>query len=157
MTIHPCLFPTLFAAAVSVAAAAFLRRTVRKEYSSLLPWMLPWGALCSFPALAFALLCLPPLADAADLVNAEIDGTWFEILAGFAGVLPGLLWDVIAERIESNGELPFRLPAAVLRAAMLVALLILILIPYGFLFNRQAPAQGQTQAPQAEEAPAAMP
>ena len=141
MTIHPCLFPTLLAAAVSVAAAAVLRRTVRKEYASLLPWLLPWGILCTFPALAFALLCLPPFAALADQVNAEIAGTWFELLAGAAGVLPGLLWDEIAERLETNRELPLRLPAAALRAAMLVVLLVLILIPYGFLFNRPAPAQ----------------
>jgi len=155
MTIHPCLFPTLFAAAVSVAAAAALRRNVRKEYASLIPWLTPWGALCMFPALAFAVLCLPPFADTADRVNAEIAGTWFEVLAGIAGVLPGLLWDELAERIENRRELPFQLPASALRAAMLAALLALLLIPYGFLFNRQ-PA---TQTPQAQtaEAPAANP
>ena len=148
MTIHPCFFPTLFAAAVSVAAAALLRRTVRKEYASLLPYLIPWGVLCTFPALAFAVLCLPAFADTADQVNAEIAGTWFEVLAGTAGVLPGLLWDEIAERSEANRDLPFRLPAAVLRTAMIVVLLILILIPYGFLFNRpnaaQNPAAAQT-------------
>lgn len=157
MTIHPCLFPTIFAAAVSVAAAAILRRTVRKEYVSLLPWLTPWGMLCAFPALAFAILCLPPFANLADQVNAEIAGTWFEILSGTAGVLPGLLWDEIDERLETNRELPFRLPAAALRAAMLIALLVLILIPFGFLFNRPVPAQTpaaqtvQTEAPAPQE------
>ncbi len=141
MTIHPCLFPTFFAACVSVAAAAILRRTVRKEYSSLLPYLIPWGILCTVPALAFAVLCLPPLADIADQLNREIAGTWFEILGGTAGVLPGLLWDEIAERLESGRELPFRLPAAVLRAIMLAALLVLILLPYVFLFNRPSAAQ----------------
>ena len=152
MTIHPCLFPTLFAAAVSVAAAALLRRIVRKEYTSILPYLIPWGVLCTFPALAFAVLCLPAFADAADQVNAEIAGTWFEVLAGIAGVLPGLLWDEIAERNEVNRELPFKLPAAGLRAAMIVALLLLILIPYGFLFNRPGAAQDHTAA-QTTEAP----
>ena len=152
MTIHPCLFPTLFAAGVSVAAAAILRRTVRKEYSSLLPYLIPWGVLCAFPALAFAVLCLPPFADIADQLNEEIAGTWFEILGGTAGVLPGLLWDKIAERLESNRELPFRLPAAVLRAAMISVLLVLVLLPYGFLFNRKiiGPDHAATRTGQAE-------
>ena len=145
MTIHPCLFPTIFAAAVSVGAAAALRRIVRKQFSSLLPWLTPWGALCTFPALAFAILCLPAFADTADWLNAEIAGTGFEVMAGIAGVLPGLLWDMIAERLEANRELPFRLPAATLRTAMLAILLVLILLPYGFLFNRQSPAQNQVE------------
>jgi hypothetical protein len=163
MTIHPCLFPTLFAAAVSVAAAAFLRRAVRKEFASLLPFLIPWGALCTIPALAFAVLCLPPFADMADRLNEAIAGTWFELLAGIAGVLPGLLWDEIAERLETNRELPFRLPAAALRTGMVAALLILILLPYGFLFSRRPAGQAQpsaqaqpvqTQPAQTTEAPA---
>ncbi|MBR4255261.1 MAG: hypothetical protein IKQ16_09270 [Lentisphaeria bacterium] len=149
MTIHPCLFPTLFVAAVSVAAAAALRRTVRKEYTSLLPWLMPWGILCTFPALAFAFLCLPPFADTADWLNREIAGTWFEPVAGIAGVLPGLLWDEMSERLEANRELPSRLPAAVLRAAMVTVLLILILLPYGFLFNHRPAAQNENEAAQA--------
>jgi len=155
MTFHPCLFPTLFAAAVSVAAAALLRRIVRKDYAFLLPYLLPWGVVCMLPALAFAVLCLPLFSDAADLVNTEIAGTRFELLAGTAGVLPGLLWDEIAERVEAGRELPFRLPAAVLRAGMISALLALILLPYGFLFNRSAPEQARPV--QTTEAPAANP
>ena len=149
MTIQPCLFPTLLVAAVSVAAAAALRRTVRKEYASMLPWLTQWSVLCTFPALAFAFLCLPPLADTADWLNKEIAGTWFELLAGIAGVLPGLLWDMLDERLEANRELPFRLPASVLRAAMLAILLILILLPYGFLFNRPLVAQNENEPAQA--------
>ena len=138
-----------------MAAAALLRRTVRKENTFLLPYLTTWGALCAFPSLAFVLLCLPPFADLADRVNAEIAGTRFEILAGIAGVLPGLLWDEIDERIEADRELPFRLPAAVLRAGMIAVLLVLILLPYGFLFNRQdAP---QTQPSRTTEVPAANP
>ena len=152
MTIHPCLFPTLFAAAVSVAAAAVLRRIVRKEYASLLPYLMSWGVFCTFPALAFVILCLPPFADTADQVNTEIAGTGYEIIAGISGVLPGLLWDGIVERMEANRELPFRLPAAALRASMIAVLLVLLLIPYGFLFNRQSPAQDRTAA-QATETP----
>lgn len=166
MTIHPCLFPTLFAAAVSVAAAAFLRRTVRKEYTSLLPFLMPWGIFCTVPALAFAVLCLSIFTDTANQLNEAIAGTWFELLAGIAGVLPGLLWDEIAERLETNRELPFRLPAAALRTGMIAALLVLILLPYGFLFNRQPAGQtqsaaqaqpAQTQPAQTTEAPAPNP
>ena len=153
MTIHPCLFPTLLVAAVSVAAAAALRRTARKEYASLLPWLTFWGILCTIPALAFACLCLPPFADTADWLNAEIAGTRSEVLAGIAGVLPGLLWDMTAERIEAKRELPFRLPAAVLRATMLSVLLILILLPYGFLFNRRPPAQNEAEQSSASVVP----
>ena len=91
MTIHPYLFPTLLTAAVSVAAAAVLRRTARKEYALFLPYLMPWGALCTFPALSFAILCLPPFADTADQLNEAISGSGFEMLAGAAGVLPGLL------------------------------------------------------------------
>jgi len=143
MTVHPCLFPTLFAAAVSFAAAALLRRTVRKEYAYVLPWLWPWGILCAVPALAYAGLCLPFFAETADWLTSSIAGTWMELLAGMAGVLPGLLWDVIAERTErryagpadANDELPFGLPAALLRALLIAATTILILIPYGFLFR----------------------
>ena len=158
MTIHPCLFPTLFVAAVSVAAAAALRRTVRKEYASMLPWLMQWGVLCTFPALAFAFLCLPPLANTADWLNREIAGTWFEAIAGIAGVLPGLLWDMIAERLEANRELPVRLPATILRAAMFAVLLVLILLPYGFVFNRPPVAQNENEAAQpVSELPEAAP
>ena len=132
-----------------MAAAAALRRTVRKEYASLLPWLTPWGVLCTIPALAFAFLCLPPFSDTADWLNREIAGTRFELLAGIAGVLPGLLWDMLDEHLEANRELPFRLSAEVLRAAMLVVLLILILLPYGFVFNRRPTTQNETVSAQA--------
>lgn len=143
MTIHPCLFPTLFVAAVSFAAAAFLRRAVRKEYTSVLPWLWPWGMLCAVPALAYVVLCLPFFADIADWLTASIAGTWMELLAGMAGVLPGLLWDAVAERADRCGanlsdtkdELPFGLPAAFLRTLPIAATAVLILIPYVFLFK----------------------
>ena len=144
MTIHPCLFPTLFATAVSVAAAAILRRTVRKEYPSLLPWLWPWGILCAVPALIYAGLCLPFFTEAAEWLTSSIAGTWMELLAGMAGVLPGLLWDAVTERTnrrgaggaaDTNAELPFGFPEVLLRALPIAATAILILIPYGFLFR----------------------
>ncbi len=156
---HPSLLPTLALAAISVAGAAVLRRTVRKEYRSLLPWLMLWGTLCTIPALMFALLCLPGFGDAADWLNNSIVGTWIEVLAGIAGVLPGLLWDDAAERIEQNRPPLFGLPVPVLRALSIIALTILLLIPYGSLFKRQTadiPAQsgsvsGAVSAPDAAD------
>lgn len=144
---HPSLLPTLSLAAISIPAAAVLRRTVRQEYRSLLPWILLWGALCTIPALMFAVLCLPGFGEAADWLNKSLAGSRLEIVAGIAGVLPGLLWDDAAERIEQNRPPLFRLPVPVLRALSIATLTILLLIPYGFLFKGQtadAPAQSET-------------
>jgi hypothetical protein len=144
---HPSLLPTLLLAAISIPAAAAMRRAARKEFRSLLPWLLLWGTLCTVPALMFVLLCLPGLGDAADWLNSAIAGTKIEVLAGIAGVLPGLLWDDSDERIEQNRPPLFGLPVPMLRALMLTVLVILLLIPYGFLFNRQnADAPAQTEA-----------
>ena len=99
---HPSLLPTLLLAAISIPTAAVLRRTVRKEYRSLLPWLLLWGTLCTIPALMFMVLCLPGFGEAADWLNESLAGSRLEIVAGIAGVLPGLLWDDAAERIEQN-------------------------------------------------------
>ncbi len=143
---HPSLLPTLLLALISIPAAAILRRTVRKEYRSLLPWLMLWGTLCTVPALMFVLLCLPGFGGAADWLNDSSAGTWIEILAGIAGVLPGLLWDDSAERIEQNRPPLFGLPVPVLRALSITVLAILILIPYGFLFKQQtADASAQTE------------
>jgi hypothetical protein len=155
LPIHPSLLPTLCLAAISVPAAAVLRRTARKEYPSLMPWLILWGALCSVPALTFALLCLPGFDDAAAWLNEAIAGTWLEVLAGIAGVLPGLLWDIAAERIEQDRPPLFGLPELLLRTITIAALTGLLLIPYGFLFKQKtadAPAQtenvsGTTAAP----------
>ena len=138
LPIHPSLLPTLCLAAISVPAAAVLRRTARKEYPSLMPWLMLWGALCSVPALTFALLCLPGFDDAAAWLNEAIAGTWIEVLAGTSGVLPGLLWDIAAERIEQDRPPLFGLPELLLRAITIAALTVILLIPYGFLFDRQS-------------------
>ncbi len=154
---HPSLLPALFLAAISVAGAALMRRTVRKEYRSLLPWLLLWGALCTVPALMFALLCLPGFGEAADWLNESLAGSRLEIVAGIAGVLPGLLWDDAAERIEQNRPPLFGLPVPFLRALSIAALTIILLIPYGFLFNKQtspSPAQEAAVPVQTEAVPA---
>ena len=144
---HPSLLPTLLLAAISIPAAAAMRRAARKEFRSLLPWLLLWGTLCTVPALMFLLLCLPGFGGAADWLNSAIAGTRIEILAGIAGVLPGLLWDEAAERIEQNRPPLFGLPVPMLRALMVAVLAAVLLIPYGFLFKRQnADTPAQTEA-----------
>ena len=137
LPLHPSLLPTLCLAAVSIPAAAVLRRVVRKEYPALLPWLLLWGIICSAPALLFAILCLPGFGGTADWLNESIKGTWIEVLAGTSGVIPGLLWDIAAERIERNRPPFLGLPELFLRILTIAALTILLLIPYGFLFERQ--------------------
>ena len=135
---HPSLVPTLCLALISIPAAAVLRRAVRREYSSFLPWLLVWGIICTVPALLFALLCLPCFDGAAAWLNEAIAGTWIEVLAGTSGVLPGLLWDIAAERIEQDRPPLFGLPELLLRALTIAALTVILLIPYGFLFDRQS-------------------
>jgi len=155
MTIHPCLFPTLFVAAVSVAAAAWLRRYARREYSSILPWLRVWGMLCAFPAVLYAVLCVPGFGEGARWLTESMDETKLELLAGMAGVLPGLLWDEIDERVERDGaaaELPFGLPEMFARALPIIVLVILILIPYGSLFNRETEQDRGNEAAQTEAA-----
>ena len=130
------LFPTLFLALMSIPAAAALRLTVQKEYPSLLPWLNVWGLLCTLPALALAVLCLPSFADEAAWLNEAIAGTRLEILAGIAGVLPGLLWEDAAERIGRGRPPLFGLPAPLLCVLSIAVITVLLLIPYGFLFPR---------------------
>ncbi len=149
------LLPTLFLTAVSIPAAAALRHTVQKEYPSLLPYLLFWGMLCTVPALTFAVLCLPCFADAAAWLNESIAGTHLEIVAGIAGVLPGLLWEDAVERINRGRAPLFGLPAPLLCAIMIAVLTGLILIPYKFLFYRQTAevsAQGTAAPAQTEDA-----
>ena len=144
MTIHPCLLPTLLVAAASAVAAAFLRRAVRKEYAAFLPLLWWWGILCALPALAYAGLCLPGFGEAAAQLNENLDGTQLELLAGAAGVLPGLIRDWAAERAEQHLRLPFGLPAAAVCAVSIAALLIVLLIPYAWLFKQETPSAQTT-------------
>ena len=157
------LIPTLLIAAVSVAGAAALRRAVRREYSSWLPWLMPWGALCTIPALLYLCLCVPD-RDAAlrMLETAGFEPGW-EMFAGAAGVLPGLVWDAIAERREQSPDEPANaLSAWLIRALMIAALAAVIAIPYGFVFRElpfapsAPPAEaGETVQPSALSAPTA--
>ena len=158
MTIHPCLLPTLLVAAASTVAAAFLRRAVRKEYASLAPWLWPWGAICAVPALLYAALCLPGFVEAAARLNESMRGSRAELLAGAAGVLTGLILDWTAERTEQRRTFPFGLPAAAVHAISIAALLLVLLIPYAWLFELETPsAQTDPERTEATASPETVP
>ena len=129
------LIPTLLIAAVSVAGAAALRRAVRREYSSWLPWLPPWGAICTVPALVYLGLCVPDHASAIRLLDeAGFEPGW-EMFAGAAGVLPGLMWDAIDEHRERYPDEPAnRLPVWLMRALLIAVLAVVLAIPYAFVF-----------------------
>ena len=133
------LIPTLLIAAVSVAGAAALRRAVRLEYSAWLPWLLPLGALCTIPALLYLCLCVPDHASAIRLLDeAGFEPGW-EMFAGAAGILPGLIWDKFAEYREKH---PGEASAGALRIWLMRSLAISVLavaiaIPYGFVFAKR--------------------
>ena len=151
------LIPTLLIAAVSVAGAAALRRAVRREYSSWLPWLSPWGAICTVPALVYLGLCVPDHASAIRLLDeAGFEPGW-EMFAGAAGILPGLIWDTIAEHREKHPGEMNALRVWLPRALMLVLLAAMLAIPYGFVFAKREtplsapPAEAQeTVQPSAE-------
>ena len=134
------LIPTLLIATVSVAGAAALRRAIRQEYSSWLPWLPPWGAICTIPAVLYLGLCVPDHASAIRLLDeAGFEPGW-EMFAGAAGVLPGLMWDAFAEHREKH---PGEMSAPhvwLMRSLMTAGLAILLAIPYGFVFARQETA-----------------
>ena len=142
------LIPTLLIAAVSVAGAAALRRAVRLEYSAWLPWLLPWGALCTIPALLYLCLCVPDHASAIRLLDeAGFEPGW-EMFAGAAGVLPGLMWDAFSEHREKHPGETSVLRVRLMRSLMLAGLAVMLAVPYGFVFARQetAPSAPQTEA-----------
>ena len=144
------LIPTLLIAAVSVAGAAALRRAVRREYSSWLPWLPPWGAICTVPALLYLGLCVPDHASAIRLLDeAGFEPGW-EMFAGAAGVLPGLMWDAFAEHREKHPGEMNALHVWLMRSLMIAGLAILLAIPYGFVFAKQetAPAAPPADAPE---------
>ena len=131
------LIPTLLIAAVSVAGAAALRRAVRLEYSAWLPWLLPWGALCTIPALLYLCLCVPDHASAIRLLDeAGFEPGW-EMFAGAAGVLPGLVWDALAERREKHPGEMNALHVWLIRSLMIAVMAAMIAIPYGFVFAKR--------------------
>ena len=142
------LIPTLLIAAVSVAGAAVLRRAIRREYSSWMPWLPPWGALCTIPAVLYLCLCVPDHASAIRLLDeAGFEPGW-EMFAGAAGVLPGLIWDAIGEQREKHPDEASAgaLRVWLMRALMIVALAIMLAIPYGFVFSGRETAPSASQA-----------
>ena len=141
------LIPTLLIAAVSVAAAAALRRTIRREYSSWLPWLPPWGALCTIPAVLYLCLCVPDHASALRLLDeAGFEPGW-EMFAGAAGILPGLMWDVFSEHSEKHPGETSLLHVWLMRSLMIAGLAIMLAAPYGFVFAKQ---KAELAAPQTE-------
>ena len=137
------LIPTLLLAAASLAGAAVLRRAVRREYSSLLPWLHLWGVLCTVPAVVYLCLCVPgPEASLRLLEESGFEPGW-ELFAGAAGVLPGLLFDAVSERREKHrtDPLPLGLSPWLYRAILVAVLLLVVVIPYRFLFKAPAPAE----------------
>ena len=141
------LIPTLLIAAVSVAGAAALRRAIRREYSSWLPWLPPWGAICTVPALLYLCLCVPDHTSAIRLLDeAGFEPGW-EMFAGAAGVLPGLMWDAFSEHREKHPGETSRLRVWLMRALMLALLAIMLAVPYGFVFSKREAAPS---APPAE-------
>ncbi len=142
------LILTLLIAAVSAAGSAALRRTIRREYSSALPWLLPWGVICTIPAVLYLCLCVPDHDTALRLLDeAGFEPGW-EMFAGAAGVLPGLMWDAISERREKHPSEMDSLHVWLPRALMIVLLVIMLAIPYGFVFAKQetAPAAPKAEA-----------
>jgi len=140
--------PTLLIAAVSVAGAAVLRRAIRREYSSWMPWLPPWGALCTIPAVLYLCLCVPDHASAIRLLDeAGFEPGW-EMFAGAAGVLPGLIWDAIGEHSEKHPDEASAgaLRVWLMRALMIAALAIMLAIPYGFVFSGRETAPLASQA-----------
>ena len=145
------LIPTLLIAAVSVAAAAALRRTIRREYSSWLPWLPPWGALCTIPALLYLGFCIPDHASAIRLLDeAGFEPGW-EMFAGAAGILPGLLWDAISERREKHPGETSLLRVWLSRSLMIAGLAIMLAIPYGFVFAKRETAPAAPPTAEAQE------
>ena len=149
------LISTLLIAAVSVAGAAALRRAVRLEFSSWLPWLPPWGAICTIPALLYLCLCVPDHASSIRLLDeAGFEPGW-EMFAGAAGVLPGLMWDVFAEHREKHpGEASAgALRVWLMRSLTIAVLAVVVATPYGFVFARgdiassAPPAEAQENVP----------
>ena len=147
------LIPTLLIAAVSVAGAAALRRAVRQEYSSWMPWLLPWGALCTIPALLYLCLCVPDCDTALRLLETAGFEPGWEMFAGAAGILPGLMWDAISERREKHPGEMNALRVWLPRALMLVLLAAVLAIPYGVVFAGQPTAPAAPQAEAEENVP----
>ena len=159
MTTNLHLIPTLLIAAASVAGAAVVRRAARRERPDFLPWLLPWGVLCSIPALLYLCLCIPAHDESLRLLNESGFESGWEMLAGASGVLPGLLYDMIAERLEKhpNDPCPSGLPPWLLRTLLIVVELLVVMLPYQFIFATVFEAPLQTRIEDLAESSASVP
>ena len=162
------LIPTLLLAAASLAGAAMLRRVVRREYSGLLPWLHLWGVLCTVPAVVYLCLCVPGSEASLRLLEESGFEPGWELFAGAAGVLPGLMFDAVSERLEKHrtDPLPFGLVPWLYRAILVAILVLVIAIPYRFLFAATPPAEtpsgdvsrpSETPSAQVSETPSESP
>ena len=151
MTVNLQIISTLLIGAASMAGAAVLRKTVRHERPAFLPWLLPWGALCTIPALLYLCLCVPDHTSAIRLLDeAGFEPGW-EMFAGAAGILPGLLWDAISERREKHPGETSLLRVWLSRSLMIAGLAIMLAIPYGFVFAKRETAPAAPPTAEAQE------
>jgi len=135
VNLHLQLISTLLIGAASMAGAAVLRKTVRHERPAFLPWLLPWGALCTIPALLYLCLCVPDHDTALRMLETAGFEPGWEMFAGAAGILPGLMWDAIDEHRERYPDEPANgLPVWLMRALLIAVLAVVLAIPYGFVF-----------------------
>ena len=140
MTVNLQLISTLLIGGASMFGAAWLRKVTRHERPVFLPWLLPWGALCTVPALLYLCLCIPDHASAIRLLDeAGFEPGW-EMFAGAAGVLPGLMWDAFSEHREKHPGKTFALHVWLMRSLMIAGLSIILAVPYGFVFAKQETA-----------------
>jgi len=164
MTTNLHLIPTLLIAAASMAGGAVIRRTARRERPGFLPWMPFWGILCSVPAVFYLCLCIPDREASLRLLRESGFESGLEMLAGASGILPGLLYDMIAERLEKrrNEPFPLKLSPQLLRVLLVVVETLAVALPYRFLFT--APFEGDSSpmleamaAPSASQSDASSP
>ena len=137
MTTNIHLIPTLLIAAASMAGGAVIRRTARRERPGFLPWMPLWGILCCVPAVLYLCLCIPEREASLRLLRESGFESGWEMLAGASGVLPGLLYDMIAERLEKhpNEPFPLKLSPQLLRVLLIAGETLAVALPYRFLFT----------------------
>ena len=137
MTTNPHLIPTLLIAAASMAGGTVIRRAARHERPGFLPWMPFWGIFCSVPAVFYLCLCIPDREASLRLLRESGFESGLEMLAGASGILPGLLYDMIAECREKhpNGPFPLKISPQLLCAMLVMAETLVIALPYRFLFT----------------------
>ncbi|MBR5680406.1 MAG: hypothetical protein IKX19_07100, partial [Clostridia bacterium] len=75
----------------------------------------------------------------------------WEMFAGAAGVLPGLMWDAFAEHREKHPGEMSALHVWLMRSLMIAGLAIMLAIPYGFVFAKRETAPAAPPTAEAQE------